>query len=514
MPVGEGLHGSEVMATAEVERAVRRRRFGPAAIVLGLGGATAMILEVGNGDWAAFRLSVDFDSSAGVASAAFLLMTIGMTVGRLGGDWVQVRVGSMQLRRLGVSIAGIGSILATLVPVEAVSLFGFLVAGLGTSVLFPQLYDQAARLPGPPGSGFAAMLIGQRSTGIIIPIVIGSLANTARFGVGQAMAVVLIPAAIVGLAITYVRLPPPPSNTSSSTGWPRIDTLFEKVSRSPVHRLGGPLQSSYASPPRCREVPGPQPLLRTGTGDLRRRRLRPGRAPDRGRRAERPRGQGSSRCFELPGIRDHDHGLKDMTDTLHTPNNDAPTTYVPPGDRPEGHEFWERSPYDPADYGPVTDFATDFDHGSAEYNAKAPEVWKELRESGCPVAHSERYGGMWVPLTHDTVHDVAYDTDNFTSRAVVVSTTRPGDLALPAPIGGAPPITSDPPFHGVARRILLPPFAPKQIEPWEDEIRAAVPAAARRDGRDRPRRDGHRRRRPVRPEHPGQRDRSDARLPR
>jgi fucose permease len=125
---------------------------------------------------------------------------------------VQVRVGSMQLRRLRVSIAGIGSILATLVPVEAVSLLGFLVAGLGTSVLFPQLYDQAARLPGPPGSGFAAMLIGQRSTGIIVPIVIGSLANTAQFSVGQAMAVVLIPAAIVGLAITYVRLPPPPSS--------------------------------------------------------------------------------------------------------------------------------------------------------------------------------------------------------------------------------------------------------------------------------------------------------------
>ena len=145
---------------------------------------------------------------------------------------------------------------------------------------------------------------------------------------------------------------------------------------------------------------------------------------------------------------------------------------MPPGDRPEGHEFWERSPYDAADYGPVSDFATDFDHGSAAYNAKAPEVWKELREWGCPVAHSERYGGMWVPLTHDTVHDVAYDTENFTSRAVVVSTTRPGDLALPAPIGGAPPITSDPPFHNVARRILLPPFAPKQIEPWEDEIRA------------------------------------------
>ncbi|MET0663231.1 MAG: MFS transporter [Ilumatobacteraceae bacterium] len=210
VPMGEGLHGTEVMATEEVERAIRRRRFGPAAVVLGLGGATAMMLEVGNGDWAAFRLSVDFDSSAGVASAAFLLMTIGMTVGRLGGDWVQVRIGSMALRRLGVAVAGVGSILATLIPIEGVSLLGFLVAGLGTSVLFPQLYDQAARLPGPPGSGFAAMLIGQRSTGIVVPLVIGSLANTELFGVGQAMAVVLIPAAIVGLAITYVRLPPSP----------------------------------------------------------------------------------------------------------------------------------------------------------------------------------------------------------------------------------------------------------------------------------------------------------------
>ena len=141
------------------------------------------------------------------------------------------------------------------------------------------------------------------------------------------------------------------------------------------------------------------------------------------------------------------------------------------GDRPEGTDIWQRVPYDAADYGPVTDYATDFDHGVREYNPRAPQVWKELREGGCPVAHSDRYGGMWVPLTHDTVNEVAYDTENFTSRAVVVSVGRPGDLAMPAPIGGAPPITSDTPFHNMARRLLLPAFAPRQIEPWEPEIR-------------------------------------------
>jgi cytochrome P450 len=138
---------------------------------------------------------------------------------------------------------------------------------------------------------------------------------------------------------------------------------------------------------------------------------------------------------------------------------------------PEGADGWERVPYDADDYGPVQDWATDFDHARPEYNANAHQIWKDLRESGCPVAHSDRYGGMWAPITHETVHEIAYDTEHFTSRSVVVSTVRPGDLAPPAPIGGVPPISSDPPFHSIARRLLLPPFAPKQIEPWEPEVR-------------------------------------------
>ena len=168
--------------------------------------------------------------------------------------------------------------------------------------------------------------------------------------------------------------------------------------------------------------------------------------------------------------------MSDIVDDItHT---DVPAASEPPtqdlpifGDSPEGTHVWQRVPYNAADYGPVADFATDFDHADPAYNVSAPKVWKELRESGCPVAHSDRYGGMWVPITHDTVNEVAYDTENFTSRAVVVSVGRPGDLSLPAPIGGAPPITSDPPFHAMARRLLLPAFAPKMIEPWEPEIR-------------------------------------------
>jgi cytochrome P450 len=120
-------------------------------------------------------------------------------------------------------------------------------------------------------------------------------------------------------------------------------------------------------------------------------------------------------------------------------------------------------------YGPVHDWATDFDHADPTYNPRAPEIWAELRAAGCPVAHSDRYGGMWVPLTAELVRRVAYDTDHFTSRSVVVST---GAVLAESPVGVAPPISSDPPFHALARRLLLPPFAPKRIAAWEDDVRA------------------------------------------
>jgi len=115
---------------------------------------------------------------------------------------------------------------------------------------------------------------------------------------------------------------------------------------------------------------------------------------------------------------------------------------------------------------PVEDWATDFDHTDPRWVADPYPIWDELR-SRCPVAHSERYGGTWLPLRHEDVAAVAYDTEHFTSRSVVVSEVRPGPEDLPAPIGLAPPITSDPPFHAVARRLLLPAFSPKRIQALE-----------------------------------------------
>jgi cytochrome P450 len=117
---------------------------------------------------------------------------------------------------------------------------------------------------------------------------------------------------------------------------------------------------------------------------------------------------------------------------------------------------------------PVEDWARDFDHTDDVWAANPFPIWDELRQT-CPVAHSDRYAGVWLPTRHDDISAIAYDTDNFTSRSIIVTEYRPPDIS---PRGIAPPISSDPPFHHGARRLLLPAFAPKAIDRLEPATRA------------------------------------------
>ena len=117
---------------------------------------------------------------------------------------------------------------------------------------------------------------------------------------------------------------------------------------------------------------------------------------------------------------------------------------------------------------PVIDWASDFDHTDPIWVDNPFPIWDDLRKR-CPIAHSDRYNGVYLPTRHEDVAAIAYDTDHFTSKAVIVST---GEILAEAPIGGAPPITSDPPFHQHARRLLLPAFGPKIIEALRPQVEA------------------------------------------
>ena len=110
----------------------------------------------------------------------------------------------------------------------------------------------------------------------------------------------------------------------------------------------------------------------------------------------------------------------------------------------------------------IEDWSIDFDHFHPDYNADPYPIWNDIRSSGCPVAHTERFHGVYLPTKHEDIRAIAHDTEHFSSQSVLVTETRVEDL------GGfrSPPITSDPPEHQAHRKALLPAFAPKAIDKW------------------------------------------------
>ncbi|MDB5516836.1 MAG: cytochrome [Tardiphaga sp.] len=113
----------------------------------------------------------------------------------------------------------------------------------------------------------------------------------------------------------------------------------------------------------------------------------------------------------------------------------------------------------------VTDWVHDFDHTDPRWTENPFPIWDELRAE-CPVVHTKRFLGCYMPTTYEAVKQVSYDTEHFSSRRVIVRDIRPEITNT------APPITSDPPEHKPAKQLLLPPFTPDAMKKLEPRVRS------------------------------------------
>jgi cytochrome P450 len=99
----------------------------------------------------------------------------------------------------------------------------------------------------------------------------------------------------------------------------------------------------------------------------------------------------------------------------------------------------------------------DLDHHSPEFREDPYGRFRQMRESGCPVAHSEHYEGFWALVDYASVFDAARDDDLFNS-APSVGVPASG---MPFPIL---PIESDPPQTKELRDVTLRQFSPGSAE--------------------------------------------------
>ncbi|MDA8273993.1 MAG: cytochrome P450 [Actinomycetota bacterium] len=120
-----------------------------------------------------------------------------------------------------------------------------------------------------------------------------------------------------------------------------------------------------------------------------------------------------------------------------------------------------------ADFGPVSDWASDFDLAEPPYVTDPTVRWAEQR-GRCPIAFTERRQRSWLPVLYDDIAAIAHDIEHFSSHDPIV--VSPFDVPI-NDLLPVPPISSDPPVHTWARRLLLPAFGPSAVEAMSEVTR-------------------------------------------
>jgi MFS family permease len=186
----------QLLDADDVGEQVEKKAFslprGPLAL-LGALGFLGSMAEGSIADWSGVFLREHFHATDGLAPLALSAFSVMMLVSRMVGDRLKARYGAKPLVTGGAMVAAAGLFFAVLSPTAFVALFGFAVAGLGLSLVFPFVFS-AAGAQGPVAlAGVASMAY----TGSLMgPPVIGAIAQ----GVGMQAAIAYIGVLALGIA--------------------------------------------------------------------------------------------------------------------------------------------------------------------------------------------------------------------------------------------------------------------------------------------------------------------------
>lgn len=145
-------------------------------LLLALLSAITFLVEGAMLDWGALLVIGAGLVSEAQGGAGYIVFSIAMTIGRLGGDAVVARIGDRATLLWGSIIAIAGFVVLLTAPVAAVAMAGFLLIGLGASNLVPVLFRRAAKQTVMPTglavaaittAGYAGILIGPAGVGFV-----------------------------------------------------------------------------------------------------------------------------------------------------------------------------------------------------------------------------------------------------------------------------------------------------------------------------------------------------------
>lgn len=180
-----------------------------AILPLGIIAFCCMTGEGSMADWSAIYMHKVVGSTEAFAAFAVGSFSVAMTIGRIFGDALTLRLGKRNLLIVDSVVAILGLSLALLVPHPWVALGGFFLVGLGLATVVPIVYSTAGNTPGvAPGVGIAMATTIGYSGFFIGPPTIGFLSEQFNLTAGLVFVLVLfgIMAAMVIVAIEPRRM--------------------------------------------------------------------------------------------------------------------------------------------------------------------------------------------------------------------------------------------------------------------------------------------------------------------
>jgi MFS family permease len=172
--------------------------------ILGLLALFGQIGEGSAGDWSAVYLHANLGSPSGVAAAGLAAFSVTMAAGRMVGDRLSARFGSVTLVRASGLLAGLGLAAGLLIGTPAAAIAGFALLGAGLAGIFPQIVSAAVRLdPARSGRNIGRIAAIAYSGLLGGPVVIG--AASSGIGLRDALLIPAALAALVGLAANVMN---------------------------------------------------------------------------------------------------------------------------------------------------------------------------------------------------------------------------------------------------------------------------------------------------------------------
>jgi predicted MFS family arabinose efflux permease len=165
-------------------------------------GVIAFCILFGEGamaDWGAVYLTRY--AGQGTAAAGYAVFSLAMAAGRMAGDRLRVRLGSVDLVRIGAGLAAGGLGLGLFVGGVEATLLGYACAGAGFSTIFPITLSAAGHRAAPASQTGVATVTGIGYVALVAgPPVIGLLADrlTLRVALGLPVLLSVVAAALAG----------------------------------------------------------------------------------------------------------------------------------------------------------------------------------------------------------------------------------------------------------------------------------------------------------------------------